>query len=179
MGCRPSSAAITAAPMGLRLAAPLKQRFADAVVNRPGLVALRRKVVATADDAIDGASAHVTAVLTDCRRVHVFVEHAIGSLQRPMTTGQLEARFHGMADAVIGVARCKALIATAGALVRPTSCACRPHALGLDSWPPLAVFTGIHRDPPGSTRIHRHAFGAVSRPPRLALPDGDSRSALP
>ena len=71
-------------------------------------VALRRKAVATVDDAIDEASAHVTAVLTDGRRVHVFVEHALGSLQRPMTTGQLEAKFRGKADAVIGVARCSA-----------------------------------------------------------------------
>jgi hypothetical protein len=46
------------------------------------MVALRRKVVATVDDSIDEASADVTAVLKDGRRVHVFVEHAIGSLQR-------------------------------------------------------------------------------------------------
>jgi Flp pilus assembly CpaF family ATPase len=49
------------------------------------MVALRRKVVATVDEAIDEASADVTAVLTDGRRVHVFIEHAIGSLQKPMT----------------------------------------------------------------------------------------------
>ena len=72
-------------------------------------VALRRTVVATVDDAIDEASAHVTAALTDGRRVHVFVEHAIGSLQRPMTTGQLDAKFHCVADAVIDVVRCSAL----------------------------------------------------------------------
>ena len=71
-------------------------------------VTLRRKVVATVDDAINEASAHVTAVLTDGRRVHVFVEHAVGSLQRPMTRGQLDAKFNDMAEAVIDVARCSA-----------------------------------------------------------------------
>ena len=44
----------------------------------------------------------MTAVLNDGRRVHVFVEHAIGSLQNPMTDAQLEAKFHGLADAVLG-----------------------------------------------------------------------------
>jgi 2-methylcitrate dehydratase PrpD len=67
--------------------------------------------VATVDDAIDEASADVTAVLTDGRRVHVFVEHAIGSLANPMSDAQLEAKFRGMADGVLGAARCSALIA--------------------------------------------------------------------
>ena len=49
------------------------------------MVALRRKVVATVDNSIDKASADVTTVLHDGRRVHVFVEHAIGSLQNPMS----------------------------------------------------------------------------------------------
>jgi len=74
------------------------------------MVALRRKVVATVDDSIDEASADVTAVLTDGRRVHVFVEHAIGSLQNPMTDTMLEAKFSGMSDAVIGAAKTVQLI---------------------------------------------------------------------
>ena len=69
-----------------------EDEFADAVVTRADVVALRRKVVATVDDAIDEAAADVTAVLRDGRRVHVFVEHAIGSLERPMTDAELEAQ---------------------------------------------------------------------------------------
>ena len=88
-----------------------EEEFADELVNRPDRVALRRKVVATVDDAIDEASADVTAVLTDGRRVHVFVEHAIGSLHRPMSEAQLEAKFHGMSDEVLGSERTSALIA--------------------------------------------------------------------
>ena len=64
----------------------------------------------TVDDSIDEASADVTAVLTDGRRVRVFVEHAIGSLARPMSDAQLETKFHGMADPVLGAERCSALI---------------------------------------------------------------------
>ena len=82
------------------------------------MVALRRKVVATVDDSIDEASADVTAVLTDGRRVHVFVEHAIGSLQRPMSDAALEAKFHGMSDEVIGEDKTARLIAACWAIAK-------------------------------------------------------------
>lgn len=85
--------------------------YADDIVNRPDMVALRRKVVATVDDSIDEASADVTAVLKDGRRVHVFVEHAIGSLQNPMTDAMLEAKFRNMSDEVIGAGKTSELIA--------------------------------------------------------------------
>ena len=84
--------------------------FADQIVTRADLVALRRKVQATVDDAIDEASADVTAVLTDGRRVRVLVEHAIGSLHKPMSDAQLAAKFHGLSDTVLGVDRSTALI---------------------------------------------------------------------
>jgi len=96
---------------GLTFGRAAEEEFADDIVNRSDMVALRRKVVATVDDAIAEASADVTAVLSDGRRVHVFVEHAIGSLARPMSDAQLEAKFHGMADQVLGAERCNALIA--------------------------------------------------------------------
>jgi 2-methylcitrate dehydratase PrpD len=96
---------------GLSFGRAAEEEFADELVNRADMVALRRKVVATVDDAIDEASADVTAVLTDGRRVHVFVEHAIGSLQNPMSDAQLEAKFHGLADPILGAARTGELIA--------------------------------------------------------------------
>jgi 2-methylcitrate dehydratase PrpD len=84
--------------------------FADEVVNRPDMVALRRKVVATVDDAIAEDSVDATAFLTDGRRVHLFVEHAIGSLQKPMSDAQLEAKFHGLVAPVLGAASSRSLI---------------------------------------------------------------------
>ena len=86
--------------------------YEDAVVTRPDVVALRRKVVATVDDAIDEAAADVTAVLRDGRRLRVFVEHAIGSLQRPMSDAALADKFHAQADAVLGRQRVQALVQT-------------------------------------------------------------------
>lgn len=96
---------------GLIFGQAAEDEFSDEVVNRADVVALRRKVVATVDDAIAEASADVTAVLQDGRRLHVFVEHAIGSLQRPMTDADLQAKFYGLCDPVLGADRTSALIA--------------------------------------------------------------------
>ena len=96
---------------GLTFGRAAEEEFSDDVVNRPDMVALRRKVVATVDDTIDEASADVTAVLGDGRRIHVLVEHAIGSLQRPMSDAQLEAKFHGLSDPVLGSPAASRLIA--------------------------------------------------------------------
>jgi len=98
---------------GLSFGCAGEDEFSDAVVTRADMVALRRKVVATVDDSIDEAAADITAVMQDGSRVHVRVEHAIGSLQNPMTDAQLEAKFHGLSDAVIGAARTKDLIQAA------------------------------------------------------------------
>ena len=88
-----------------------EDQYADDIVNRADMVALRRKVVATVDDSIDEASADVTAVLKDGRRVHVFVKHAIGSLENPMTDAMLEGKFHDLSDPVIGKGKTGDLIA--------------------------------------------------------------------
>jgi 2-methylcitrate dehydratase PrpD len=84
--------------------------YDDAIVRREDVTALRRKVVATVDESIDEAAADVTAILKDGRKVRVFVEHAIGSLERPMSDKDLEMKFHSMADAVIGTAKAGSLI---------------------------------------------------------------------
>ena len=95
---------------GLTFGYATEGEFSDEIVTRADMVALRRKVVATVDDSIDEASADVTAVLKDGRRVHVFVEHAIGSLQNPMTDANLEAKFHGLSDPILGAAQTRELI---------------------------------------------------------------------
>ena len=84
--------------------------YEDAVVRREDVAALRRKVVATVDEAIDEAAADVTAILKDGRREHVFVAHAIGSLERPMTDANLEAKFRSLAEPVMGARRTADLI---------------------------------------------------------------------
>ena len=95
---------------GLTFGRAAEDEFSDEIVNRPDMVALRRKVVATVDDSIDEASADVSAVLTDGRRVHVFVENAIGSVQNPMTDAMLDAKFRGLSDGILGTIRTTDLI---------------------------------------------------------------------
>jgi 2-methylcitrate dehydratase PrpD len=84
--------------------------YDDAIVRREDVTALRRKVIATVDDSIGEASADVTAVMKNGRREHVFVEHAIGSLERPLTDAGLEAKFRSLAEPVIGAGRARSLI---------------------------------------------------------------------
>ena len=79
-----------------------EHEYTDEVVNRPDVLALRAKVEAVVDDAIDEASADLTVRTTDGRELHLFVEHAIGSLERPMSDAQLRAKFVGQAEPVLG-----------------------------------------------------------------------------
>ncbi|MFZ3322584.1 MAG: MmgE/PrpD family protein [Usitatibacter sp.] len=84
--------------------------YGDAIVRRDDVVALRRKVIATVDASIAEDAADVTATLRGGRTVRVRVDHAIGSLERPLSDSQLEAKFKSLADAVIGSAKAAAAI---------------------------------------------------------------------
>ncbi|MEN9538319.1 MAG: hypothetical protein RLZZ126_554 [Pseudomonadota bacterium] len=108
---------------GLTVGQAGEHQYDDAFVNRDDLVALRRKVVATVDDGIDESSADVTVHLNDGSTRHLFVEHAIGSLHNPLTDAMLEAKFHGLADPVLGADASSALMARAWRLGRLDSVA--------------------------------------------------------
>jgi len=71
-------------------------------VTRADLVALRGRIHATVDDAIGEAAAAVTIHATDGRTLHLFVAHAVGSLERPMSDDDLARKFHGLVDPVLG-----------------------------------------------------------------------------
>jgi 2-methylcitrate dehydratase PrpD len=116
---------------GLMFGRAGEEEFSDQVVTSAAVVALRNKVQATVDDSIDEAAADVTAVLTDGRRVHVRVDHAIGSLENPLTDAQLEAKFAALVVPVLGDARARDITAhwrTLAALpdVRTLTALCRP-----------------------------------------------------
>lgn len=79
-----------------------EHEYSDAVVNAPETLLLRSKVDAIVDENMDEAAADVTVETTDGQRHHIFVEHAIGSLENPMTNDQLKAKFIDQASAVVG-----------------------------------------------------------------------------
>jgi len=87
-----------------------ESEFSDAIVVRDAVIALRDRVRASVDDGIDEAAADVVVTCKDGRKLHTFIEHAIGSLQRPMTDADLARKFHGLVDPVLGAARADRLI---------------------------------------------------------------------
>jgi 2-methylcitrate dehydratase PrpD len=88
-----------------------ESEFKDAVVLRPDVVALRDRIHAAVDPAIAEDAADVTVTLNDGRTFHLFVPHAIGSLERPMGDADLARKFHGLVDPVLGNERADRLLA--------------------------------------------------------------------
>jgi len=101
---------------GLAFGRAGEEEFSDDIVRRGDIVALRRKVVAVVDPSIDEASADMVATLAGGKREHVFVEHSIGSLQRPMSDADLDAKFAALVGPVLGGTRAKTLSRAAWSL---------------------------------------------------------------
>ena len=86
-----------------------ESEFSDDAVNRVDLVALRARVRAEVDATIAEDAADVTVTLRDGRRVHARVEHAVGSLLRPLDDETLARKFHGLVDPLLGPKRAATL----------------------------------------------------------------------
>lgn len=94
---------------GLLFGSAGETEYADGIVNRPDVVALREKITATIDNSIHEAASDVTIICHDGRQLHERVEHAIGSLENPMSDEQLSAKFDGLVNPVIGSEKGEAL----------------------------------------------------------------------
>jgi 2-methylcitrate dehydratase PrpD len=84
--------------------------FSDAAVRDPAVVDLRGRVRVTTDPAIHEASAEITIVFKDGRRIFRRVEQAIGSVERPLSDADLDEKFRGQAVPIIGAEACNRLI---------------------------------------------------------------------
>jgi 2-methylcitrate dehydratase PrpD len=104
--------------------------FSDEIVARADIIALRNRIKANVDQAIGEEAADVSVTCRDGRRLHVFVEHAIGSVQRPMSDADLQRKFHGLVDPILGAARAERLI---------------EHCASLSGLPDLGGFTALAR----------------------------------
>ncbi len=87
-----------------------EEEFSDHIVRREDVVRLRDKVQAVVDTSVREESVDVTAHLTDGRSVKVHVEHAIGSLQKPMTDDDLEGKFRDLSNPILGAERVNAIL---------------------------------------------------------------------
>lgn len=86
-------------------------QYSDARVRDPGVIALRDCVKAAVDGSLKEDAAHVRITLRDGRVIEQHVEHAIGSLARPMSDADLEAKFRGLCGPILPDAQANALIA--------------------------------------------------------------------
>lgn len=88
-----------------------EREYSDECVTDPAVVALRDRVTATvaADVREDQVRARIR--LADGRVLERSIEHVVGSLDRPMTDADLEAKFRGLAQDHLSDADVAALIA--------------------------------------------------------------------
>ena len=84
--------------------------YGDDVVRDPKVTALRDRVSAVVDDAMHEDQTRVVIRLKNGRTVEQFVEHAIGSLDRPMSDADLEAKFRGLTQGILSHAQADRLI---------------------------------------------------------------------
>ncbi len=78
-----------------------EKQYSDRAVRDPRVVALRGKVTAIIDPAIKPEQVDMTIRLTDGRSLHRYIEHAIGSVEVPMSDAQLEAKFADLAEGIL------------------------------------------------------------------------------
>ncbi len=87
-----------------------EQAFTDRAVADPLVVAVRKRVTVTIDPAIKPDQVDMTITLTDGRKLHQFIEHAVGSQLSPMTDAQLEDKFAGLAEEILPTAQTRRLM---------------------------------------------------------------------
>jgi 2-methylcitrate dehydratase PrpD len=85
-------------------------QFSDACVRDPRVVAVRGRVGTREDAAIGRTEARVTIRARDGRSFSRHVEHALGSLKRPMSDADLEAKFRALAQDVLPAAQAEEII---------------------------------------------------------------------
>ncbi len=100
-----------AAAVGIIHGAAGEAQFSDAVVRDPRVIALRERVFAAEDRAIGRTEARVAMRLRDGRRLEQHVAHALGTLERPMSDADLEAKFRGLVEGILPERRIGELIA--------------------------------------------------------------------
>lgn len=87
-----------------------EKQFSDRAVRDPHVVAVRDRVAATIDPSIKEEQVRVLITLKDGRKLEKYIEHAIGSVQHPMTDAQLETKFTDLAEGILPGERIRQLM---------------------------------------------------------------------
>lgn len=85
-------------------------QFSDECVRDPKIVELRRKVHATIDTQLEWAQARIKITLKDGRILDRLILHPLGSLERPMSDQDLEAKFVDLTTGILSPEKCKEAI---------------------------------------------------------------------
>jgi len=85
-------------------------------IDDPAVAAMRQRVSAVADVSLARDEAHAECVLADGTTLRAHVPHARGSLERPMTDAELDAKFLSQAEGVLAADGAQALLAQCRAL---------------------------------------------------------------
>ena len=99
-----------AAAVAIAAGAAGVKEFTDEWVRQPAVVALRDRVVVTVVPGIGEAQARAAITLKDGSLRETFVEHAIGSVERPMSDRDLDAKVRDLCDGVLPSAQAGRLI---------------------------------------------------------------------
>ena len=78
-----------------------EKQFSDRAVRDPAVIALRGKVVPVIDPSIKPEQVEMSIELSDGRVLRKRIEHAIGSLEKPMSNADLERKFTDLAEGVL------------------------------------------------------------------------------
>ena len=100
-----------AAAAGILFGAAGEAQFSDEIVRNPDVIALRDRITAEVNASIGRTEAHVTFQLKDGRRLSRHVEHALGTLQRPMSNADLETKFRSLTAGILPERQASTLIA--------------------------------------------------------------------
>ena len=85
--------------------------FSEEAARDPVLMALRERTVVVADDpAITEAGVQVDVETHDGRHLSKRLAHAIGSVERPLTDEQLNAKFRDQAELILGKVQTSSLL---------------------------------------------------------------------
>ena len=77
------------------------EQFSDRTVRDRTIASLRDRVSTIVDSSLHEDQVRIAVVTKNGRRLEKFVEHAVGSLDHPMSDKDLEAKFTGLANGVL------------------------------------------------------------------------------
>ena len=87
-----------------------EKQFSDAAVNDPTSVGLRHRVKVIVTEGEKPDQVDMTIRLKDGRVLTKHIDHAIGSVEKPMTDAQLEAKFSDLAEGILPVDQVRRLM---------------------------------------------------------------------